>query len=44
MTPEQALQILEQITGLAPINRADQNICIKALQTLAEAIKPKDKE
>ena len=43
MNPEQALQILEQATGLAPLTRQAHHQVIEAIKVLQEATKPKEK-
>ena len=40
MTPEQALQLIEQVTGLLQLNREDHNKILAALEVLRGACKP----
>jgi hypothetical protein len=44
MTPEEALQILEQAAALAPLNRQGHVAVQQAAQVLQRAIKPKPEE
>jgi hypothetical protein len=41
MTPEDAIQILDQVTAQIPLVRADQAKVLEALQTLRAATAPK---
>lgn len=40
MTPQEALQLLEQATGLLQLNREDHNKIMAALAVLREATEP----
>ena len=44
MSPEQALQILDQATSQAPLPRQAHQQVVNAIKVLQEAIKPKDKK
>lgn len=42
MTPEQAIQILDNVTAQVPLTRADQSAVIQALQVLRDVTAPPD--
>lgn len=42
MTPEQALQVLQQVSAVASLPLAGHQQAQEALRVLAEAIKPKE--
>ena len=44
MTPEQALQIIDQVCQNVPGTRKDHETIAQAIAVLAEAIKPKQEE
>ena len=39
VSPEQALEILVNLTAQLPLLRADQNVCLQALATVDQSIK-----
>ena len=44
MTPEQALQILTQVTGSVPLTRADHLTVQQALNAIADLIRKEPRE
>jgi len=44
LRPLEALSILEQASGLAPLPRAEHQRVIDALKVIQEAIKPEEKK